>query len=531
MAKKSTNKNEEMVETTEITENAEAKETELEAPVAATEKKPQKTTAKGRKKKETTGDTKTDESAKKDTTSPLDETTQGEDFEEFVAPEDENNNDLSYEEVDKALSEIESEETKDKESSEGDDFSDYSNVEDISNFDSLSERVEDNETKDLIDETEDENNDFVADDVPEDEQLSVDDDSFDQKSNIENDMAQQLYQSSFNSNKGNLSKTELWNILKSLARAGRTFRARVIATTQKRLRFKNGYEETECVVCKLEHPFNDFFVYIPYVGWFKDAREERMMRDTLRGSFRNNANRNQLITEAISLYLNSVDIVSINSTYFDKDTEEHIIIASRSRALNNKEKYYFDRGVSYRGKIRKPRVGTIVHNCNILFVKNECIYLNVCGIPTRIDKPELSWEETTSAKNLFKKGDTTDVIITEIKYRTLAGKKNIRIIRASVKRLTPDTTIAALDLAENRLGKAGKVSGVITRIVDFEGTCRYYIQTDLGYRACARSRKVTDMMNDRDYFKTTTIPMVGDKVIFVPKTRKGNMMFGYFETE
>lgn len=521
MATKKTNKNEEVVE---AKENAEVKteQVELDAPVAttetaeATEEKPKKATKSRKKKNES--ETKADESKEE-------ESEQGEDFEEFVSPSDEIKDEPSYEEVDEALSEMDGDDSSDEK--EKDDFSDFSNVEDVSNFESLDKRITDNETEDLIEETEGEDDDFTVDDVDEEDKLSVEDDSFEQKS----EGAKQLYQSSFNSNKGKLSVTESWNILKALARAGRTFRARVIATAQKRIRSRDGvYNNTECVVCKFEKPFNDFFVYIPYAAWFKDAREEHMMRDTLKGTIKNNADRNRIITESISLYLNSVDIVSIVSAYYDKGTNEHVVVASRSRALNNKENYYFNKGVRYRGKLRKPKVGTIVHNCNILFVKNDCIYLNVCGIPTRIDKPELSWEEITSAKNLFKRGDTTDVIIREIKTLTISGR-TIRVIRASVKRLTPDTTIPALNMAENRLGNAGKVSGTLTRIVDFEGTCRYYIQTELGYRACARSRNVSDMLNDREYFKSTTVPMVGDKVIFIPKARRRNMMYGFFETE
>ncbi len=404
-----------------------------------------------------------------------------------------------------------------------DDFEDELTVDEdiVSDLESEMESLENDDTiitPEINEEFSDDINEDIINDSEEDEEASVTLDDTARNLNYSrkaNDTgifgAQQV--------RNNITDTELKATLRYVIAKGILLSGKLITTRELKRATEEGEYKTEIFgIFKLEKPFDKFQVRVPFNELFT-PQELLFLKTKL-----SHLNQKGLKwKEYASIELFKGGRADILLTKISK--KNFMCQGSRTMALARKERIYFDRGVLTENGSRKfPKEGSLIRGCNIFYTDNRYIRVDVCGIPTRIDMPDLSYIPLNSAKEKFKKGDKVDVVI-----KNIQNKRNIRKIKASVKECFPDPTKKAFDEAKKYLGVAGRVTGSIVRLDRDPNKCRYFIYTDLGYNALALSHKIR-LTTESTYMKDINPERlkVGTEVVFEPykPMKNANVMLG-----
>lgn len=260
-----------------------------------------------------------------------------------------------------------------------------------------------------------------------------------------------------------------------------------------------------CGIFKLEKPFESFTVQVPFSEMFT-AKELLLLKD------KKSYLKNKSIKRREYSYINTF-LAGRTTLQITRLSKKSLVCeASRVEALKRQEKIYFERGIlGKNGERTRPKKGSIIRGCNVFLVENGYIRVDVCGIPTRINKVDLSYKLEFSAKDIINPGDKIDVLILDI-----IEFSNQRKLKVSSKELYDNPTKKPFEEACKNLGPTGRVVGTIIYIDKDPKKTRYGVFTETGYRAIALSHKVSfnpnNYMNDIDAKKLKP----GTKVIFEP---------------
>lgn len=315
-----------------------------------------------------------------------------------------------------------------------------------------------------------------------------------------------------------MTSNQIWGQLKDVLNVGVVIPASVIGTEIVNISNNN----VLCVQVKFLGRYGCFDCFIPFEEFF--SSKEIALYGL--GSYTSLARYTML-----KQYLGGVINVRLVKMIVKKDKKtgeilNRYVLASRKRALSYSESKYFVTGIKRRNSSKKVKVkeGDIIRGCRVLRVATNYIISDICGVPTKIDLPYLSWEFHRFASEIFKVGDSFDVKILEINDKRI-NNGSYRDLVCSVKALKPNHTKTALMRAVKQLGKRGETIGHVTAIRGLHNnkSIGYYIRTEKGYNAIAvcQSNQLNPTANG-DIAKT------GSRVIFHPlrTDKKETLMVG-----
>ena len=278
---------------------------------------------------------------------------------------------------------------------------------------------------------------------------------------------------------------------------------------------------TAYVECKIKNSlFKDFTVYVPY-NFFFTHKEKAYNNRVFKSKYIQNASFSKERV-ALSLYKGFVTLV------LTENIDDNTFVGSRTMALVKRERICFEIGQVVNGKVKVAGEGSVIKKCNINKILPKEIRVEVAGIPTRIPIEEIHWQYISKPGEVLNYDDTVDVKILEVNI----DKRNRRSLKCSIKRTRNNYTIPSLIkyTEQSRLGRAGDVKATIKRMVERprkEGSAIpnfvYLIHTDRGYNAVANSVDIFNKFaSDID-----ELPGIGDRVIFRPVKRLGDVCRGY----